>query len=104
MLRILADHNVEGHVDALVSICSSPEWADIWTALACQVDTFERLGLPDDTDDIELWQFCQERGIVLITGNRNADGATSLERTIRKFRNDQSLPVLTIRSAIRIDC
>jgi hypothetical protein len=38
MVRILADHNVERHVQVLVSICLSPEWADVWAALECQVD------------------------------------------------------------------
>ena len=46
MLRILADHNVEGHVQLLIRVCSSPEWADIWMSLACQIDSFEELGIP----------------------------------------------------------
>ena len=102
MLRILADHNVERHVQVLVRIFSSPEWTGIWASLACQVDTFERLGIPHDTIDSELWQLCQERGIVLITGNRNADGPTSLELAIREHRTDKSLPVITISDPDRL--
>ncbi len=102
MLRILADHNVEGHVQAIVRICLSPEWADVWASLACQIDSFEVLGLPHETIDTELWQLCQERGIVLITGNRNADGATSLEMAIRNLRTDNSLPVVTISDPDRL--
>ena len=44
MLRILADHDVEGHVKRLVRICSSSEWADIWASLSCQVDSFGGVG------------------------------------------------------------
>ena len=102
MLRILADHNVEQHVQVLVRICLSPEWAGVWAALDCQVDTFEGLGLPYETIDTELWQLCQDRGIVLITGNRNADGPTSLEMAIRHFRTDESLPVITISDPDRL--
>ncbi len=102
MLRILADNNVEGHVQALVRVCSSREWADVWASLACQIDSFEGLGVPHETIDSELWQLCQEQGIVLITGNRNADGPTSLEVTIRAFRTDKSLPVITISDPDRL--
>ncbi len=96
MLRILADHDIEGHVRRLVRICSSPEWADIWASLACRVDSFDELGLAHDTADSDVWHLSQREGIVLITGNRNAEDETSLEKTIRRFGNDKSLPVITI--------
>lgn len=83
-------------------VCSSREWADVWASLACQIDSFEGLGVPHETIDSELWQLCQEQGIVLITGNRNADGPTSLEVTIRAFRTDKSLPVITISDPDRL--
>jgi hypothetical protein len=96
MLRILADHDVEGHVRALVRICSLPEWADTWASLACQVDSFEGMGIAHDTIDSEVWRLCQKESIVLVTGNRNAEDETSLEMTIRAFGTDKSLPVITI--------
>jgi hypothetical protein len=102
MPRILADHNVELHVEVLVRICLSPKWADVWASLACQIDSFEGLGLPHETIDSKLWQLCQERGIVLITGNRNADGPTSLEMAIHQLRTDKSLPVVTISDPDRL--
>ena len=101
-LRILADHDVEGQVEAILRICTSPEWADVWASLACQVDSFERLRPPQNTIDSEVWQMCQDLGIVLITGNRNADGAASLEMTIRDHGTDKSLPVLTISDSKRL--
>ena len=102
MLRIMADHNIELHLQVLIGICASQAWADVWASLACEVDSFERLGLPFETIDTELWQTCQENGIVLITGNRNADGPTSLEFAIRTLSTDQSLPVLTISDPDRL--
>ena len=96
MLRILADHDIEGHIRRLVRICSSREWADIWASLACRVDSFEELGLAHNTADNDVWQLCQKEGIVLITGNRNAEDETSLELTIRRLGTDRSLPVITI--------
>jgi Tfp pilus assembly ATPase PilU len=102
MLRILADHDVEGHVQALIRVCSGPEWGEIWESLACKVDSFEGLGLPHETADAEVWRLCQERGIVLITGNGNAEGPTSLEMAIRNLGSDKSLPVITISDPKRL--
>jgi len=39
---------------------------------------------------------------VLITGNRNADGPTSLEVAIRTLRTDKSLPIITIGDPKRL--
>ena len=102
MLRVLADHDVEGQVQALVRLCSSPEWAELWESLGCRVESFELLGLPHDTVDSKVWQFCQELGIVLITGNRNAEDDTSLEMAIRSFGTSRSLPVITIGDSKRL--
>jgi hypothetical protein len=101
-LRILADHDVEGQVEAIIRICMSPEWADVWASLACRVDSFERLGLAKNTIDSEVWRLCQELGIVLVTGNRNADDDTSLEMTIRDHGTERSLPVITIGDSKRL--
>ena len=39
-----------------------------------EVESFERLGLPYNTSDRDLWQLCQQREIVLLTANRNDEG------------------------------
>jgi len=52
--------------------------------------------------DSPVWRTCQERGIVLITGNRNAEGPESLESTIRDHNTPDSLPVLTIANVDRL--
>ena len=59
-------------------------------------ESFERLGLPYNTSDRDLWQLCQQREIVLLTANRNDEGPNSLEATIRTLNAPSSLPVLTI--------
>lgn len=102
MPKIMADHNVEGHLQVLLNIASSPEWSDIWSAVACEIESFERLGIPHETPDSELWELCQQHGIVLLTGNRNAEEEDSLETTIATRRTDQSLPVLTIADPDRV--
>lgn len=45
---------------------------------------------------------CQDLGIVLVTGNRNADGVDSLEMTVRNHGTVKSLPVLTISDSKRL--
>jgi len=58
---------------------------------------FKDVGLSDDADDETVWQFCQKHKYLLITGNRRTvDGHISLEITIRRLRQETSLPVLTI--------
>ncbi len=64
--------------------------------------TFPELGLGPDADDATVWRVCQANGILLFTGNRNKDGAESLEATIRANTTDQRLPVLTVPDADRI--
>jgi hypothetical protein len=96
MPKIMADHNVEGHLQALVNIWLSPEWGDIWSDLACSIESFERLGIPYTAPDTEIWKLCQRYEIVLITGNRNAEGSDSLEAAIHKLGTPDSLPVVTI--------
>jgi hypothetical protein len=68
MPTIMADHDVEGQLRALLNIWLSPKWIDLWTDAGCDVASFERLGISEDATDSEVWQLCQERGIVLVTG------------------------------------
>jgi hypothetical protein len=102
MAWIMADHNVEGHLQVLLNIWSSPGWADLWAEAACGIESFERLGLADTASDADIWRLCQVREIVLLTGNRNAEGEDSLELTIKRLGTAQSLPVLTISDPDRL--
>jgi len=102
MPRIMADHSVEGHLHVLADIWSSPAWGDIWEAMECEIESFARLGIPQDAPDTDLWELCQEEEIVLVTGNRNAEGAESLENAMATLGTPQSLPVITIGDPDRL--
>ena len=102
MPTIMADHDVEGQLRLLLNIWLSPSWIDLWTELRCDVESFERLGIGEDATDSDVWQLCQEREIVLVTGNRNAEGEDSLEQTMRRLGTPNSLPVLTIGDPNRL--
>jgi len=96
MAGIMADHNVEGHFEVLLRLWTSEAWQAMWESLELEVESFERLGLSQDTSDRDLWQICQQREIVLLTANRNDEGPESLEATIRALNDPRSLPVFTI--------
>jgi hypothetical protein len=99
---ILADINVVGQRDALLSIWTSDTWRDFWDGLGLSVETFRTLGLSDTASDALIWRTCQREGLVLISGNRNEDGPDSLEATIRNENQPESLPVITIGDADRV--
>lgn len=63
---------------------------------------FGDVGLDREATDAEVWRVGQERGLALITGNRNSAGPDSLEATIRAYNTNQSLPVLTIGDTGRL--
>lgn len=54
------------------------------------------MGLAEHSPDVVVWQTCQAHHVVLVTGNRNNDGPDSLEATIRRLSQADSLPVITI--------
>jgi hypothetical protein len=101
MRGILADINVGAQVRALLSICTSDTWRDLWNDLGLAVESFPNLGLPYNAPDGLIWTTCQREGLVLITGNRNDDGPDSLEATIRNENQADSLPVITIADTDR---
>jgi hypothetical protein len=96
MLRIMSDNDVRGHVGRLMDLCQTPPWASLWCELECAVCTFDDLGLPEDATDARVWQACQDGDVLLITGNRSAEGPESLEMTIRQRNTPDCLPVLTL--------
>ena len=49
--------------------------------------------------DTEIWRICQREQILLITNNRNADDADSLEAVIRKENHALAVPVVTLARA-----
>jgi hypothetical protein len=99
---LLADHDVEGHLRVLTAVWTSDDWLELWQWLGCSVESLASLGFAADLPDSKIWQLCQHRGMILITGNRNAEGEESLEVTMRKLAAPNSLPVLTIGDPNRV--
>jgi hypothetical protein len=102
MLRIMSDQDVLGHVSRLMDACQASPWDLLWLDLECAVCTFTDLDLADDASDAAVWQACQDGGVLLITGNRNAEGPESLEMTIRQRNRPDCLPILTLADPDRI--
>jgi hypothetical protein len=102
MQGILADINVEGQRDAILSIWTSAGWRDLWHGLGLVVANFPTLGLPYNASDAVIWTTCQREGLVLITGNRNKRGPDSLEAVIQRENQPDSLPVITIADTDRV--
>src|SRR5579885_931312 len=96
---ILADANIQGHVERLIDVIESGDWAELWAEFGLRLTTFRRLGLSRDASDRDVWRLCQGRQLILLTANRNHDGPDSLEATIREDRSPASLPVFTIADA-----
>src|SRR4051812_48572775 len=102
MNGLLADADIRGHFETLIAICRGTEWGEFWADLGVPVFAFEDVGLPPSAPDIDVWESCQRRGLVLVTGNRNAESETSLEATIRTRGTIASLPVFTLANRDRI--
>jgi hypothetical protein len=102
MPTLMADHDVQGHLEVLLRLWEAPDWKESWAGVSCNIESFEGVGIPGNASDAEVWQLCQERGIVLITGNRNAEGDHSLELTIRHNSEPHHLPVFTISNPNRL--
>lgn len=96
MPAIMADHDVEGDFDTVLWTLMSGEWRELWNELNCSVESFRSLEISDNTSDVELWRLCQERQVILITGNRNREGPNSLQYAIEQFNTPACLPVFTI--------
>jgi hypothetical protein len=99
---ILADINIQGHVELLRHVWESATWREVWTSLAAPLHTFARLGLPANASDAAVWQFCQQNELVLLSANRNQEGPDCLESTIRNHNTPNSLPVFTLADADRV--
>lgn len=95
MPTIMADHDIEGQFTELLRVLSR-EWSDWLTDVGCKIETFASLGLSERSPDVVVWETCQAHQVVLVTGNRNNDGLDSLEATIRRLNQADSLPVITI--------
>lgn len=100
MQYILSDHNCEGQAEAIFDALRHRGFFPLVPMTLIQ---FRDIGLDNRTSDREVWQFCQENGYLLLTGNRTtSDGAKSLENVIDQYLKEDSLPVITIGNLGRI--
>lgn len=99
MITLLADANIQRHISRLVARMQSETWRDFWEHLQLAVVSFADLELDPSASDEAIWIRCQDRQVFLLTNNRNDDGPTSLESTIRRRNTSESLPVFTIGDA-----
>lgn len=102
MLGMVPDNDIEGHFEIVLGHLLSETWRELWSSLSIKIHSFETLGLKRDMPDRAIWQTCQERQIILVTGNRNDDGPDSLEATIRSSNTATSLPVFTLADLDRV--
>ena len=97
---ILSDENCGKHAEIIFHALERLEYVDL---LGLELKKFKEVGLAINTDDETVWRFCQEKGYLLLTGNRSAkDGSVSLELTVRRLVTEKSLPVLTIGDLERV--
>jgi hypothetical protein len=102
VFALLADVNIEGHVQRLTSQMQTAAWRDLWDHLDIRAFRFADVGLAPDSSDWQVWQLCQQQQLYLLTNNRNDDGPDSLEATIRALNTNTSLPVFTLADADRV--
>ena len=102
MPGLLADNNAEGHLRAVLLICESGPWVDIWRPLGVVVHTFKSAGVDPVTRDDEVWEWCQRAEAYLFTANCNARGLHSLQTTIVSRGTTQSVPVLSLSNPDRV--
>ena len=102
MNAILADNNIQGHVQVIFTVLESESWRELWAEVNLPLATFRDIGLTAEVSDALLWQACQQEQVILITANRNADGPDSLEVTLRTRNRADSLPVFTVADVERV--
>jgi Fe-S cluster biosynthesis and repair protein YggX len=96
---LLIDHNIEGQAKRIWETIREAGWLE-WIEI--QFMTFEELQLPIDSSDRVVWQFAQDRKMMILTANRRMRGKDSLEETIRAENTVSSLPVITIGNVDKI--
>jgi hypothetical protein len=93
---LLADVNIQGHVDARITRMRSEPWKLFWDHLNVPCFHFTDVGLAPESLDSLVWETCQSEDLVLITDNRNSNDPDSLEATIQTRNTAACLPVITI--------
>ena len=96
---ILVDYNIEGQAGMLWDTFLASNWRDL---LPLQIVMFADVGLAPDSDDRAVWRFAQAHRMLLLTNNRSANEANSLEQTIQEENTPTALLVLTVGNVGRM--
>ena len=99
MIVLLSDHDIEGQAQILFDAVVAAGWLEL---VAFRLLTLADIGMPVSSSDRAIWEACQERQIILLTGNRTMRGSDSLGAVLRTENSEQALPVLTISNPRRI--
>lgn len=99
MMTVLFDNDISGYRDLLAGTLRATGWAEYNLV---EFVTMPEVGLATNSNDREVWRFCQSNSFILLTGNRNQDDETSLEQTLRAENIATALPVLTIADRQRL--
>ena len=99
-MKILVDHDIEGHALLLWGVLAAEGWLDL---IDIDLVMFNEVGLPVNSSDRTVWRFAQMNEMILLTNNRNMEGADSLEKTLREENTDESLPAITIGNINRLE-
>ena len=99
MISIMLDNDIAGHRDLFEGTLRSAGWDEYGFV---EFITMDQAGIASDALDSEVWRFCQQRGLLLLTANRNLDDESSLEQTLRENNTPESLPIITVSAPQRI--
>ena len=99
MISVMLDNDIAGHRDLFEGTLHSTGWDEYRLV---KFITMQEAGIADDAPDSEVWRFCQQRGLILLTANRNLDDESSLEQTLREDNTPESLPIVTVSAPQRI--
>lgn len=100
MPTILSDHNCEKHAQYVFFSLIKLRFVEL---LDLRLLRFRDVNLPVEADDKTVWQYCQDNGYYLLTGNRSTkDDADSLHEILNRFAGPSALPVLTFGNLERV--
>jgi hypothetical protein len=101
MPGILAEVNVEGHVEWLRRILEDEPWKEAWCNLAAPIHTFTDVGLADNAPDTVVAIRGDQDQLARLAELSNDEGPDSLKAAIRTWDAPDSLPVFTLADAER---
>jgi hypothetical protein len=99
MTTVMLDNDITGFRDLLVGTLRTTGWHEYGLV---KFVTMREAGLDSNSNDRQVWRFCQREGFILLTGNRNDEDDTSLARTLREENSADSLPVVTVANKNRL--